>query len=153
LQIPLCNKKSCKAIIVFSAGFHEDGPEGAKLEEELVKIVNAAGASLIGPNCIGVLTPTYSGVFTKPIPKLDFRGVDVISGSGATAVFILKHQCKSGLHSPHSTRLETVLNLELKISLNIWMRHTCTGKALQLNYFILKALLNRKTAQTLPFLN
>ncbi len=93
----LCSKKSCKAIIVFSAGFHEDGPEGAILEEELVRIVNTAGASLIGPNCIGVLTPYYSGVFTKPIPKLDSRGVDVISGSGATAVFIIEASMQLGL--------------------------------------------------------
>ncbi|PKP00548.1 MAG: CoA ligase [Bacteroidetes bacterium HGW-Bacteroidetes-8] len=93
----LCRKKSCKAIIVFSAGFHEDGPEGAILEEELVGIVNTAGASLIGPNCIGVLTPSYSGVFTKPIPKLDSRGVDVISGSGATAVFIIEASMQFGL--------------------------------------------------------
>ena len=93
----LCKKKSCKAIIVFSAGFHEDGPEGAMLEAELVKVVNAAGASLIGPNCIGVLTPSYSGVFTKPIPKLDYKGVDVISGSGATAVFIIEASMQLGL--------------------------------------------------------
>lgn len=93
----LCNKKSCKAIIIFSAGFHEDGPEGAKLEEEIVKICNKAGASLIGPNCVGVLTPSYAGVFTKPIPKLDPRGVDVISGSGATAVFILESSMQLGL--------------------------------------------------------
>jgi len=82
---------------VFSAGFHEDGPEGAMLEAELVKVVNAAGASLIGPNCIGVLTPSYSGVFTKPIPKLDYKGVDVISGSGATAVFIIEASMQLGL--------------------------------------------------------
>ncbi|MDP3436599.1 MAG: CoA-binding protein, partial [Bacteroidales bacterium] len=93
----LCSKKSCKAIIVFSAGFHEDGPEGAILEEELVRVVNSAGASLIGPNCIGVLTPSYSGVFTKPIPKLHSRGVDVISGSGATAVFIIEASIQLGL--------------------------------------------------------
>ncbi len=93
----LCNKKSCKAIIIFSAGFHEDGPEGAKLEEEIVKICNKANASLIGPNCIGVLTPSYAGVFTKPIPKLDPKGVDVISGSGATAVFIIESSMQMGL--------------------------------------------------------
>ena len=93
----LCNKKSCKAVIIFSAGFHEDGPEGAKLEDEIVKICNRAGASLIGPNCVGVLTPSYAGVFTKPIPKLDPKGVDVISGSGATAVFILESSMQLGL--------------------------------------------------------
>lgn len=93
----LCNKKDCKAVIVFSAGFHEDGPEGALLEDKLVEIVNKAGATLIGPNCIGVLTPAYSGVFTRPIPTLDPMGVDMISGSGATAVFILEASMQLGL--------------------------------------------------------
>ncbi|MFA5641832.1 MAG: acetate--CoA ligase family protein [Bacteroidales bacterium] len=93
----LCNKKNCRAIIVFSAGFHEDGPQGALLEEKLVEITNNAGASLIGPNCIGVLTPDYSGVFIKPIPQLDPMGVDLISGSGATIVFILEASMQLGL--------------------------------------------------------
>ncbi len=46
----LCRDKGCRAIIVFSAGFHEDGPVGAQLEKDLVRIVDNYGASLIGPN-------------------------------------------------------------------------------------------------------
>ena len=93
----LCTKKSCKAIIIFSAGFHEDGPEGALLEKEVKEIADKAGATLIGPNCIGVLTPAYSGVFTQPIPALNPSGVDIISGSGATAVFIIEASMQLGL--------------------------------------------------------
>ncbi|MFA6334256.1 MAG: acetate--CoA ligase family protein [Bacteroidales bacterium] len=93
----LCNKKGCKAVIILSAGFHEDGPEGRVLEEKIVKIVNQAGASLIGPNCIGVMNPNYTGIFTKPIPKLIENGVDIISGSGATVVFILETAMQLGL--------------------------------------------------------
>lgn len=93
----LCNKKSCKAVIIFSAGFHEDSKEGAELEEQIVKIVNKAGASLIGPNCIGVMTPNYAGVFTKPIPELKEGAVDIISGSGATVVFIIETAMQLGL--------------------------------------------------------
>ena len=93
----LCNKKGCKALIVFSAGFQESGNDGALLEKKLTTVVNKAGATLIGPNCIGVLTTSYSGVFTKPIPKLDPMGVDIISGSGATAVFILEASIEMGL--------------------------------------------------------
>jgi acetyltransferase len=52
---------------------------------------------LIGPNCIGVLTPAYHGVFTKPIPTLDPKGCDFISGSGATAVFIMEAGIPKGL--------------------------------------------------------
>ncbi|MCE5320242.1 MAG: acetate--CoA ligase family protein [Bacteroidales bacterium] len=93
----LCSKKGCKAVIIFSAGFHEDSPEGALLEEEIVRTVNKAGASLIGPNCIGVITPNYTGAFTKPIPALSEGGVDIISGSGATVVFIIEAAMQLGL--------------------------------------------------------
>ncbi|MBR6539905.1 MAG: CoA-binding protein, partial [Bacteroidales bacterium] len=52
----LCRDKGCRAIIIFSAGFGEDSPQGAALEKEIVEIVNEYGAALIGPNCIGVIT-------------------------------------------------------------------------------------------------
>lgn len=93
----LCSKKMCKAVIILSAGFHEDGPEGTVYEEKIVETVNRTGATLIGPNCIGVMTPNYTGVFTKPTPVLSNNGVDLISGSGATVVFILETAMQLGL--------------------------------------------------------
>ncbi len=93
----LCNKKSCKAIIILSAGFGEDSKEGAIIERKIVEICNAAGTSLIGPNCIGVMTPHYTGVFTQPIPPLTEKGATLISGSGATIVFILEVAMQLGL--------------------------------------------------------
>ncbi len=85
----LCKEKNTKAFIILSAGFSESGKEGAKIEKEIVALIEEYNAVMIGPNGIGVLTPNYAGVFTSPIPKLDPTGVDFISGSGATAVFIL----------------------------------------------------------------
>lgn len=93
----LCSQKGCKAIIILSAGFHEDGPEGTILENRVVEIANSYNASLIGPNCIGVITSNYVGVFTKPIDNLSTKGVDLISGSGATVVFIMEMASKLGL--------------------------------------------------------
>ncbi|MGN0216027.1 MAG: acetate--CoA ligase family protein, partial [Prevotella sp.] len=48
-------------------------------------------------NCIGLLNNVHHSVFTKPIPKLHPQGVDFISGSGATAVFILESAVIKGL--------------------------------------------------------
>ncbi|MEG2470571.1 MAG: acetate--CoA ligase family protein [Bacteroidales bacterium] len=97
----LCSKKGCKAIIIFSAGFHEDGPQGAILEKKIVESVNKYDASLIGPNCIGVITPNYAGVFTHPISNLSPNGIDIISGSGATVVFIMEAAIMHGLTFSH----------------------------------------------------
>jgi acetyltransferase len=93
----LSEKKNTKAFIILSAGFSEVDEEGKVLEQKIVDQINKAGGSLIGPNCIGVLTPNYHGVFTKPIPKLDPRGCDFISGSGATACFIMEAGIPKGL--------------------------------------------------------
>ncbi|MFP3860335.1 MAG: acetate--CoA ligase family protein [Bacteroidales bacterium] len=93
----LAEKKKTRAFIILSAGFSEESEEGAKLEQEVVDIVNKVDGCLIGPNCIGVLNQNYNGVFTTPIPKLDPEGVDFISGSGATAVFIMEAGMPKGL--------------------------------------------------------
>jgi len=93
----LTKHKNTRAFIVLSAGFSEENHEGEILEREIVDRVNAVGGTLIGPNCIGVLTPYYAGIFTKPVPKLDPKGCDFISGSGATACFIMEAGIPNGL--------------------------------------------------------
>jgi acetyltransferase len=90
-------RKGVKAFIVISAGFSETNAEGAQLEKELVDIANRNKACLIGPNCIGVLAPLHASVFTTPVPSLSQKGVDFISGSGATAVFIMESAIPKGL--------------------------------------------------------
>ena len=93
----LAKEKQVRAFIIISAGFGEETAEGAKLEQRIVDICNQYGCALIGPNCIGLLTRHHHSVFTKPIPHLTPRGVDFISGSGATAVFILESAVSKGL--------------------------------------------------------
>ena len=93
----LAHKKQTKAFIIISAGFSEESKDGAILEQKIVETVNSVNGSLIGPNCTGVLTPNYHGIFTLPIPKLDPKGCDLISGSGATACFILESAIPKGL--------------------------------------------------------
>lgn len=85
----LAKEKHTRGFVILSAGFHEENEAGAKLERQIVDTINAVGGSLIGPNCIGMLNNHFSGVFTQPIPALDPKGVDLISGSGATALFIM----------------------------------------------------------------
>jgi acetate---CoA ligase (ADP-forming) len=93
----LAKERGTKAFIVLSAGFSETGLEGKALEEKIVEIVESVNGSLIGPNCIGILSPRYNGVFAGPIPKLESKGCDFVSGSGATAVFILESAIPMGL--------------------------------------------------------
>lgn len=93
----LAQNKGTKAFIILSAGFSEESHEGKLLEDRVVESVNKVNGSLIGPNCVGVLTPYHHSFFTKPIPKLDPQGCDFISGSGATACFIMEAGIPKGL--------------------------------------------------------
>ncbi len=93
----LSQEKNCKAFILFSAGFGEIGEEGKKLEASCAAMVAANGGTLIGPNCIGVITEKYKGVFAGPIPAYDPMGCDCVSESGATMVYILEMAIARGL--------------------------------------------------------
>ncbi|MGD0710739.1 MAG: acetate--CoA ligase family protein, partial [Bacteroidales bacterium] len=93
----LAKQKGTKAFIILSAGFSEENKEGAEIEKQVVNIINSVNGSLIGPNCTGFLNINYSGIFTTPIPKLNQQGCDFISGSGATAVFIIESGITKGL--------------------------------------------------------
>jgi len=94
----LVREKNTKAFIIISAGFSEAGEEGRKLENEIADLVNSVNGTLIGPNCIGVISPYYNGIFTTPVPRLNKMGCDFVSGSGATAVFIFESAIPKGVN-------------------------------------------------------
>ncbi len=94
----LISEKNTKGFIIISAGFSEAGEEGRKLEKEIAGKITGAGGCLIGPNCIGVITPAYNGIFTTPVPRLSPGGCDFVSGSGATAVFIFESAIPKGVN-------------------------------------------------------
>ncbi len=93
----LAHKKGTRAFVILSAGFSEENAEGAEIERRIVEVIDSVGGALIGPNCTGILTTHYNGNFTSPVPQLDPRGVDFISGSGATAIFIVDNGMRKGL--------------------------------------------------------
>ncbi|NLM91773.1 MAG: CoA-binding protein, partial [Bacteroidales bacterium] len=93
----LAHRKNTRAFIILSAGFSEESEAGAALEKKVVDTINSVNGALIGPNCTGILTPHHQSIFTYPIPKLDPKGCDFISGSGATACFIIEAGIPKGL--------------------------------------------------------
>ena len=93
----LAKEKHTRAFIIISAGFGEETKAGAELEQRILDICEQYGAALIGPNCIGLLNRNHHSVFTLPIPQLNEKGADFVSGSGATAVFILESAVIKGL--------------------------------------------------------
>ncbi len=93
----LARDKQVRAFIIISAGFGEETAEGAVLEQRILDTCEQYQCALIGPNCIGLLTRHHHSVFTLPIPRLTQQGVDFISSSGATAVYVLESAVTKGL--------------------------------------------------------
>lgn len=93
----LAKQKQTGGFIIMSAGFSEENEAGALLEKQIVETLNETGATLIGPNCTGFLNVNYCGNFAEPVPPLDTKGVDFVTGSGATAVFITEFGMTNGL--------------------------------------------------------
>jgi acetyltransferase len=93
----LAQEKQVRAFIMFTAGFGETSEEGRLLENQIVKVVTDAGAALLGPNCIGLLNRYHHSLFTLPIPEMSPSGVDMISSSGGTAIFIMESSIRRGL--------------------------------------------------------
>jgi acyl-CoA synthetase (NDP forming) len=91
-----CLAARVPAIVVITAGFGETGIDGHRREAVLRERVRAAGARLIGPNCMGVLNAdpavrmnaTFSPVF-PPAGSVAFS-----SQSGALGLAVLEYADK-----------------------------------------------------------
>lgn len=84
-----CVEAGVKGAIVISAGFKEIGPEGVKLEQEILTEARKGQMRIIGPNCLGVMNPigglnaTFASAMARP------GTVGFISQSGALLTSIL----------------------------------------------------------------
>jgi acyl-CoA synthetase (NDP forming) len=60
-----CVEKKINWVIIFSSGFSETGdPEGKRLEQELIKIIEGTDTRVIGPNCLGPINSENGMAFT-----------------------------------------------------------------------------------------
>ena len=90
-------RRGVRALCVISAGFAEVGREGARRQEELLALVRAHGARLVGPNCLGIavsgvnLNATFAGRQFPP-GRAAFS-----SQSGALGIALLEQAEERGL--------------------------------------------------------
>ncbi len=84
-----CVEAGVKAAVVISAGFREQGPAGAELEQQIHAQLRRGGLRLIGPNCLGVMNPIvgFNATFAQGAPQPG--NVAFISQSGALLTAIL----------------------------------------------------------------
>jgi len=84
-----CVDAGVKSAVVISAGFREQGHDGAALEEVIQKHLRRGSLRLIGPNCMGFMNPTIglNATFAKAMPQKG--SVAFLSQSGALQTAIL----------------------------------------------------------------
>lgn len=90
-------KKGVKTVLVISSGFSETGPEGRKLEDDVVKTATDAGILMVGPNTMGIGSPPANlfamGAWVKP----PAGNIAFLSQSGNLGVQILGWAEKGGM--------------------------------------------------------
>jgi len=84
-----CADAGVPAAIVISAGFKEVGEHGVQLEREILEIARAGGMRIVGPNCLGLMSPhsQLNATFASTMARPGHLGF--ISQSGALCTAIL----------------------------------------------------------------
>lgn len=79
-----CIRLGIPAVVLESAGFSETGPEGARLEAEVRKLLQGTKTRVIGPNCLGLIN-THESFATTEVNLEGLRpgNIGVIAQSGA----------------------------------------------------------------------
>jgi acetyltransferase len=84
-----CSQAGVPAALIISAGFKETGPAGLELERQILSEARKTGMRIIGPNCLGVMSPTtgLNATFARDVARLGH--IAFVSQSGALLTAIL----------------------------------------------------------------
>jgi len=83
-----CVKVGIKGIIIFSSGFGERDSRGNLLQNEIVTYAQEHGARIIGPNCMGLYSPSSKMSIFPGLPDIP-GSVAFLSQSGSLAVQVV----------------------------------------------------------------
>lgn len=61
-MVDACASAGVKSVIVISAGFREAGPDGLNLEAAIRDRLATSPMRMVGPNCLGVMSPHHGGM-------------------------------------------------------------------------------------------
>jgi acetyltransferase len=84
-----CADQGIPAAVIISAGFKEMGPPGIALEQQILAHARRGKMRIIGPNCLGVMTPNYGLNATFAAGMAHKGQTAFISQSGALCTAVL----------------------------------------------------------------
>jgi acyl-CoA synthetase (NDP forming) len=108
-----CIKKNAGAACFYTSGFAETHTEdGLSLQKTLVQMAKDASFPLIGPNCMGIYTPSI-GLRNSADQAYDVSGpVAFLSQSGANLVTFSQAAAASGVHISKSVSYGNAIVLD-----------------------------------------
>lgn len=116
--------KNVKSILLITAGFREVGKEGEELETRIVKKVKAAGARLVGPNCMGVINTLdavkLNATFVAEKPEKGFSGF--FSQSGALGAAVLNSLRETDIRFAHFISAGNKADITENDVLDFWLK-------------------------------
>jgi acyl-CoA synthetase (NDP forming) len=112
-----CSKMGVRCGIIITSKFSDEGPEGAALEAEIVRTARAGGMRLIGPNCLGLISPANRVVLcSSPALEVDALRADPIgfaSQSGALMATLFDRAGSRGIGFSHCVSVGNQADLEI----------------------------------------
>jgi len=87
--VEACGEQGIKMMLILSAGFREIGPEGRRLEDRVVQLIQRYGIRLMGPNCLGIIRPDIGLNITFGHNNAQAGNLAFVSQSGAICTAIL----------------------------------------------------------------
>lgn len=104
-KLEQCIEKKVKAVVVFTSGFAEVGPEGAALQQRMTELARKNDLRILGPNCVGIVNLRKSVmacfaniVDLQPVYPMTF-GFVTQSGAFGTMIFSQAVQAGVGFSS------------------------------------------------------
>jgi acetyltransferase len=101
-----------KSAIIISAGFKETGPNGVELERQILEHARRGGMRIVGPNCLGVMSPitglnaTFATTIARP------GSVGFISQSGALCTAILDWSLRENVGFSSFVSIGSMLDID-----------------------------------------
>jgi acetyltransferase len=106
-----CVEAGVKGAIIISAGFKEVGARGAELERQIMDHAQRGNMRIIGPNCLGVMSPV-SGLNATFAAAMANRGkVGFISQSGALCTAVLDWSLRENVGFSHFVSIGSMLDV------------------------------------------
>lgn len=106
-----CVDAGVKAAIVVSAGFKETGEAGAALEQQMLAEARRGSMRIVGPNCLGVMSPvtglnaTFAAGMARP------GTVGFLSQSGALCTAVLDWSYRENVGFSHFISIGSMLDV------------------------------------------